>query len=176
MPTSCFFCQTLLSDYGEGILPSGRHKQLQTHLSECADCRTNHEELTQTLQFLNEINLHEMGHELEFRVLEAAQTGKSTAISRRKVSVTAFLVLVPIFSILAVAFILPDTFPRLAALFRQNEATQFVRYYPLLQGASEILEEQGTWLHLPEGMGSLWEEGGLSPEEFEKSFQLNRSK
>ena len=51
-----------------------------------------------------------------------------------------------------------------------------VNCLPLLdvrqEGATDIIEEQSNWLHIREPMmRSLWEEGGLSPEEFEKSFQ-----
>ena len=46
-----------------------------------------------------------------------------------------------------------------------------VRYFPLLQGASHIVDEQANWLYYREPvMRSLWEEGGFSPEEFEKTF------
>jgi hypothetical protein len=67
-------------------------------------------------------------------------------------------------------------FPKLFPWFTRFRASQdealFVRYFPLLQGAAEIVEEESNWLHVREPfMRSVWEEGGLSPEEFEKAFK-----
>lgn len=175
MEISCFFCQNLLSDFVEGILPSARHLELQHHLESCLECKGILADLKVTLKCLSQMALRGPSHEMGFQILEAAEAGKRRRNESRRVSRWVLAMSVPLCLLVALVFS-RDYFPWVSYLFNSNDPSQFVRYYPLLQGATEILEEQGAWLHLPEAMGSLWEEGGLSPEEFEKTFQLNRGK
>jgi len=177
MVTSCFFCQNLLSDFIEGILPSSRHEQLKGHLAECKECSAIHRDLQTSLKALHTLPARVLTPDLSMRIGEASQAGSSGFLSRRNLSRVTLLVVFPLLVFFSVAAIFPGLFPWLP-LFKGNESeNQFVRYFPLLQGASEILEEQGTWLHSRESlMGSLWEEGGLSPEEFEKTFQVKPPK
>ena len=75
-----------------------------------------------------------------------------------------------------VVVIFPKMFPWLTHFQTAPDESQFVRYSPLGQGASEILDEQANWLQVKEPfMRSVWEEGGLSPEEFEKTFEVRPS-
>lgn len=176
MEISCFFCQNLLSDFVEGIVPSSRHSELQHHLESCLECKEILADLKVTLKCLSQMALRGPSHEMGFQILEAAEAGKRRHHSSRRVSRWVLAVAVPLCLLMALVFSFRGDLPWVSDLFHSNDPSQFVRYYPLLQGATEILEEQGAWLHLPAAMGSLWEEGGLSPEEFEKTFQLNRGK
>ncbi len=174
--SSCFFCQNLLSDYLEGILPSARHEQLRTHLKDCAQCGHIHDELKLTVATLHKLPFQKLTNELSLRVAEASQARGVAGVSRRKISKIVMVAVVPVLLLLTVSISFPGLFPW-GSLLGGTPEVQFVRYYPLLQGASDILEEQSTWLHSRESlMGSLWEEGGLSPEEFEKTFQGKPSK
>ncbi len=174
--SSCFFCQNLLSDYVEGILPSTRHEQLKNHLHDCGVCEQVHRELKATLAVLHKLPPQKLSNELALRVTEASQARGVRRISRRQMSRVALLASVPLLLILTLSLSFPGLFPW-GPLLGGAPEVQFVRYYPLLQGAADILEEQSTWLHSGDTlMGSLWEEGGLSPEEFEKTFQVKPSK
>jgi len=175
--TSCFFCQNLLSDYLEGILPSVRHEEIRAHLEECQTCGTIHQDLKSTVKLLHALPTRPISHELALRVVEAAQSSRGFLFEPRKLSRVLLGVLVPALLIGTVAIVAPERLPFMGGLSSSDSDSQFVRYYPLAQGAAEILEEQAAWLHSREAIvGSLWEEGGLSPEEFEKTFQFKSPK
>lgn len=172
MVTSCFFCQNLLSDYIEGILPSSRQDELKSHLGECRECGEVHKDLVSTLDLLHSLPARPLSHDMSLRITEASQAGKASLFTRVRVSRVLTFLAVPILIFATAVFTFPTLFPWVYRLGRPSDEGSFVRFYPLLQGAAEIIEEQSNWLHLREPfMRSLWEEGGLSPEEFEKSFQ-----
>ncbi len=168
---SCFFCQSLLSDYIEAMLPAVRHDEIKAHTGECASCRTIEKEVSQVREILAMVVSPGVSHELSLRVAEASLSGRRTWLSRAKVSRATLTTLVPILLILGLAVTFPSFFPWISRLQPNHDESHFVRYFPMLQGGPEIIEEQATWLHAREPyMRSLWEEGGLSPEEFEKTF------
>lgn len=172
MATSCFFCQNLLSDFIEGILPSSRHEELKKHLGDCKACTEVHKDLSTTLEILHELPSVPLSHEMALRVTEASHAGRVTWLSRVRVSQMVTFALIPLLVFGAAIYSFPQLFPWFYRFRVAQDESQFVRYFPLLQGATEIIEEQSNWLHVREPMmRSLWEEGGLSPEEFEKSFQ-----
>lgn len=60
--------------------------------------------------------------------------------------------------------------------FFQLQEENFVRYYPIVHGANELIEEHAYWLlSRSHSQGSVWEEGGMAAEEFEKIFQSDKS-
>jgi hypothetical protein len=172
MVTSCFFCQNLLSDFAEGILPSSRHEELKKHLDTCADCKQVQEDLRGTLRLLKALPLRHLTSDASLRISEASQVGRVASFNRATFSRWALAGAIPVALFFGAALTFPDYFPWFQELRGHKEEMQFVRYFPLSQGASEILDEQGAWLHAGEALvASLWDEGGLSPEEFEKTFQ-----
>lgn len=172
MATSCFFCQNLLSDFIEGILPSSRHEELKKHLSDCKACTEVHKDLSSTLEVLHELPSVPLSHEMALRVTEASLAGRVTMLSRVRVSQAVTFLAIPLLVFGAAIYSFPQLFPWFYRFRVAQDESSFVRYFPLLQGATDIIEEQSNWLHIREPMmRSLWEEGGLSPEEFEKSFQ-----
>ena len=110
---------------------------------------------------------------MSLRITEAAVAGRAVVFTRARVSQAVLFLTVPLLLFAGAVF----SFPKLFPWFTQwrtvaSDESQFVRYFPLLQGATEILDEQANWLHIKQPfMRSVWEEGGLSPEEFEKTFQ-----
>lgn len=175
--TSCFFCQNLLSDYVEGVLPSARQQEVSQHMEKCPSCKSAERDLSASLKVLRSLPLSPLSNETALRITEASDAGRSRRWNRTSVSKAVFWVTAPCLIMLWLGVAFPATFPWLSWLKAHKEEAQLVRYYPLQQGAAEILEEQGAWLHDREPlMGSLWEEGGLSPEEFEKIFQIKGSK
>lgn len=175
--TSCFFCQNLLSDFVEGVLPSARHEELKRHMDKCNVCKGAERDLSSSLRLLKGLVKKPLTNETLLRIAEASNAGKSHRFTAAGVSKAVLLFTVPVLILFWLGVAFPATFPWLSWLRTHKEEAQFVRYYPLLQGATEILDEQGTWLHNREPlMGSVWEEGGLSPEEFEKTFQLKGGK
>lgn len=176
MAESCFFAQNLLSDYIEGILPAARSETIKSHLDGCATCRDAHNDMTASIRVLHALPIKPIHHELGLRIAEACEAGRPTLFVPRKMALLTFLVLIPLGFLLGAGFLFPELFPWLPP-FRGGSEVRFVRYYPLLQGAGDILEEQGSWLTVRENVsGSLWEEGGLSPDEFERSFQLKSTR
>jgi hypothetical protein len=172
MVTTCFFCQNLLSDYIEGILPSSRHEELKRHLETCRNCSSVHGDLEATLDVLHTIPSRTLSHDLALRITNA---GRLRLLSRVSVSRFDHFLLVPVLLFFGAASAFPTLFPWYARWRAGGDTSQFVRYYPLLDGASEIIEEQANWLHVSDPfMRSVWEEGGLSPEEFEKTFQIDK--
>lgn len=170
--TSCFFCQNLLSDYLEGILPSSRHEELKRHLHDCRDCNGVHDDLQSTLNLLHRIPHRQLSHDMALRIAEASQAGKRAIFSRARLSRVMLFLLVPALLFAGAVVTFPKLFPWFTRFRVSQDESQFVRYFPLLQGATEIVEEQSSWLHAREPfMRSVWEEGGLSPEEFEKTFK-----
>ncbi len=177
MSTTCFFCQNLLSDYLEGILPTLRHEEIRAHIENCQPCAAIHQDLKSTVKLLHALPTRTVSHELALRVIEAAQSARNILSEPRKLSRILLVVLVPALLIGTVAVVAPERLPFWGSLTSSDSETSFVRYYPLSQGALDIIEEQSAWLHSREAIvGSLWEEGGLSPEEFEKTFQFKTQK
>jgi Putative zinc-finger len=173
MVISCFFCQNLLSDFIEGILPSSRHEQLKGHLESCKNCTQVHQELLQTLKLLKALPAEPIAEDMALRITEASQARKKVLLSRQRISRAVLGLAIPLLGLGTAVVVAPEYFPWLQVLRNPAGEAEFVRYYPLLQGASEILEEQSSWLHSKDSeSGSLWEAGGLSPEEFEKTFQM----
>lgn len=175
MAASCFFVQNLLSDFVEGILPSARHSEIKAHLNECSKCTNVHKDLTSTLELLHKLPAPEISHEMALRISEASQAKANSLFSARRVSRAVLFVAMPVLLFGGVAALFPGVFPWFSLMRGPSSEAQFARYFPLLQGATEILDEQATWLTSHESLsGSLWEEGGLSPEEFEKTFQIKQ--
>ncbi len=173
---SCFFCQSLLSDYIEALLPAGRHDEIKGHVEGCLPCRGIEKEVRQVREILAMVTSPGVSHELSLRVAEASLSGKRTWLSSAKVSRATLTTLVPILLILGLAVTFPSVFPWISRFQPNRDESHFVRYFPMLQGAPEIVEEQSAWLQAREPyMRSLWEEGGLSPEEFEKTFTPTRN-
>lgn len=172
MVTTCFFCQNLLSDYLEGILPSVRHEEITKHLNGCETCKKTKEELESSLKLLSTIERPLIEQALSIRVEEACLSGKSTNRSREKWIKYNMYWAVPVFLLSVLIWAFPSVFPWFSYLRNYEDESNFSRYFPLLQGASEIIDEQANWLHSRDPLGgSLWEEGGMTPEEYEKAFQ-----
>jgi len=129
--------------------------------------------LQTTLNVLSKIPFKPLNHDVAHRILEASRGAKKTYLTRARISqLVIFLVAFLLFgSAFFVTF--PKVIPWESWIASKGDKVEFVRYYPLFQGASEIIEEQAAWLQMRESFaGSVWEEGGMSPEEFEKTFQV----
>ena len=174
--SSCFFTQSLLSDYIEALLPAGRHDEIKIHVEGCAACKTVEKEVRQVREILTMVNSPGVSHELSLRIAEASVSGKKTWVSRAKVSRATLTLAVPVLLFLGLAVTFPAYFPWISRFQPNRDESQFIRYYPIQNGALGIIDEQSTWLNAREPyMRSLWEEGGLSPEEFEKTFTPGRN-
>lgn len=172
MATTCFFCQSLLSDFVEGILPSSRHEELKKHIDGCSLCKEMHGDLVCTIKLLKSVHSPVFSDSLSTRIAEATEKGSVPYFTRERVSRMALLSMIPILLLATLSVVFPNAFPLVAYLHKAGDDAQFVRYFPLHQGALDIVEEQGNLLHSREPFaGSMWEEGGLSPDEFEKTFQ-----
>ncbi len=170
MVTTCFFCQSMLSDYLERLLPNARHEELKNHLADCKQCSEIHEDLRRTLSVAHSIQSRPITVETSLRIAETCQAS-SRRFSPSVVSRWALLGMVAVLLFGSVAVFFPSLFPALGRWRLGSNESDFVRYFPMVHGAGEIIEEQGNWLRVREpAMRSLWEEGGISPEEFEKSF------
>jgi hypothetical protein len=170
MATTCFFCQSMLSDFVEELLPATRKEELQEHLDSCKACTEVLRDLQTTMEIAGNLPSKALQTETALRIAEACQAG-SRKFSPAQASRWAFMVLIPLLVFASVVAVFPGLFPWVSALRGGADESAFQRYYPLLDGAGDIVEEHGNWLHVKEpAMRSLWEEGGISPEEFEKSF------
>lgn len=166
---TCFFCQTLLSDYVEDVLPAARKSEIRKHLEECKKCTAAHQELTSSLEILAAMPGVPISHELALQITETAMEGarglfRPTAVFKAMGGTAA---------VCALAFGMYHLFPSLFGWVpTPADSAHLVRYYPLQHGAGEIVDEHANWLQIRDSsMRSVWEEGGLSPDEFEKSFQ-----
>lgn len=172
MVTTCFFCQNLLSDFIEGILPAARHEEIKNHLSQCQKCHQIHHELLSSISILRALSAPAQSPEFSVRIVEASEAGKSVALRPAKVSRRVLGYAIPVLALVSIFIISTKVFPWLEWIKMRAEEKEFVRYFPMSNGASEILDEQAAWINQREPkMGSLWEEGGISSDEFEKSFQ-----
>lgn len=172
MVTTCFFCQNLLSDYLEGILPSNRHEEIKKHLLNCSNCDQIHQELISSLAILKSMSAPANAPEFSVRIIEASEAGKNVASRPVKFSRAVLGYVVPVLAVIFILLLSSKVFPWLSWFRSKADERQLVRYFPMSNGAMEIVEEQAGWLSSREfRAGSVWEEGGLSPEEFEKSFQ-----
>jgi hypothetical protein len=172
MVTSCFFCQNLLSDFVERLLPASRHEELERHLEGCRDCTLVLRDLKSTLEILGALAPRPLSADMALQITEASLSGRAGFFSRTSVSQLVLFLIGPclLFATAVVSF--PHLFPWFSQLRAEPDESHFARYFPLLQGGNEIVDEQANWLQVREPfMRSVWEEGGLSPEEFEKSFQ-----
>lgn len=170
--TTCFFCQNLLSDYIEGILPSSRHQEITKHLEGCEKCRQAQKDLEKTISLSPQLKTPTLDPAFFIRLEEASRAGRRVIFAKNKWARISLYSLAPVAVLLVLVFAFPTFFPWLSYVRNYDDESNFARYFPLLQGATEIIEEQANWLHSREPMaGSLWEEGGMSPEEYEKAFQ-----
>ena len=175
MVTTCFSCQNLLSDFIEDMLPASRHEELKSHMASCRNCSTVHEDLKSTLDALKAIPSKTLSHDMALRITEAAIAGRKRVMSSVRVSRLALFLAIPVLLFFGAASAFPTLFPWYTRWRSGGDTSNFVRYYPLMQGATVIVDEHANWLHVREPfMRSVWEEGGLSPEEFEKAFQMNK--
>ncbi len=172
---TCFFCQNLLSDFLEGILPSNRHQEMSKHIDACKTCSRIKDELEKTLSLIPSLQPNRLDSALTMRLEEASLAAKTTFLSKYKWK-HALWGAVPVVLFLF-TFLFPSIFPWVSYVRNYEGESNFSRYFPLLQGANEIIDEQANWLHSREPLtGSVWEEGGMSPEEYEKAFQKPSSK
>lgn len=172
MVTTCFFCQNLLSDYVEGILPSNRHEEIKKHLLQCGQCAQIHHELISSISILKELTVPNHSTEFSVRIIEASESGKNVASRPLKVSRSVLGYAIPVLAVLSIWVLASKMFPAFSLFQSMGDDKQLVRYFPMSNGAIEIIEEQAEWLNSRDMKGgSVWEEGGISPEEFEKSFQ-----
>ncbi len=168
---NCFFCQNLLSDFIEGILPASREQEIKSHIGGCEACLGIHKDLLSTLAILHALPARPLSHEMALQINQASHPRRPRLITRARVSRAVLFLAVPVLLFVGTVVLFPRLFPWFTRLRPSSQKDHFVRYFPLLQGASEIIEEQASWLHVRGPfMRSFWEEGGLSPEEFEKTF------
>lgn len=176
MATSSFFCQNQMSDLMDGVLPKSRADELLTQIEKDRDLSRYYNDLRQSVALAGTLKPRAMHHEVALRIADASDV-RSLAWSRRAISAFSFLVLAPALVFASLAAFFPHWFPWIERFQSGDAKGHFVRYFPMLQGAGEIVEEQANWLLVREpSKGSMWEEGGLSPEEFETSFQLGGGK
>lgn len=168
---SCFFCQNLMSDFMEGVLPVSRQAEIQVHIEGCRECSSLHRNLKDTVGFLKKLPSVGAGPELKELAKVASIASLHPWSSQIRASRWVLASLVPLVAVVGFFMVFPQHFPFSDLLSRSDDETQFVRFFPLMQGASEIVDEQTSWLHGRDlDGGSLWDEGGISPDEFEKSF------
>ncbi len=137
MPTtSCFFCQNLLSDFVEGILPASRHDELKRHLTTCRECGGVHQELVTTMEFLGGLPSHSLSPDMSLRITEASQAGKGLHLNRTSVSRAVLFVMLPLLVVVAVIASFPRLFPWANPFGAVQDESQLARYYPLQKGAA----------------------------------------
>lgn len=93
MVTTCFFCQNLLSDFIEGILPAVRHEEIKKHISDCQKCAQIHQELLTSISLLQKLTVPDRASEFSVRIVEAAESGRSVALRPAKISKAFFKLL-----------------------------------------------------------------------------------
>src|SRR4051812_27196074 len=133
MASSCFFCQNLLSDFIEGILPSARHDEVKSHLGDCKSCTEIHKDLTATLEVLGALPVRSVSPELALRLSEASQAGQSSMLRRISRSRSLLYVGAPAVALLVFSVLFPERSPIRLLSSAANEA-YLVRYYPLMHG------------------------------------------
>ena len=169
---SCFFCQNLLSDFIEGVLPAQRHHDLEKHLKQCRDCASLQANLKDTMSLLRGLPAHQVDPALTEKLWRASEAGARPWRSPVKVSMWVFGSAIPVLLMSLFFIISPQYFPWKTLLTSPDDDSKFVRVFPLMRGASEIVDEQIGWLQARDLQGgSLWEEGGISPDDFERIFQ-----
>ena len=177
MAISCFFCQNLLSDFVEGILPASRHEELKEHLKTCPKCQALQSRLEKTLSLIKKQGEAPLFSDTLRTALQAAEGVSEVWLTRRKLSRAAPWAIAGVLLVATLIRVFPAAFPWLTYLRTAEEDSQFVRYFPLLQGAGDIIEEQSSWLTVKDPLSaSLWEEGGMTPAEFEKTFTPKAAK
>lgn len=152
-------------------MPSLRHEELKKHIDQCRECKNVHQDLLSTLNALHGVVPRELTQDLSQKITEVSESARKGA-RPLGLSRGAFFTLVPVLLFLGAMLVFPQVFPWMTYLREMQEENQFVRYFPLLQGATDLIDEQTAWFGQKSPFaGSLWEEGGLSPDEFEKAFQ-----
>ena len=178
MVNSCFFCQNLLSDYRENLLTSLRRNEIRDHLSDCKDCSGVSGNLEKMETLLKSLPVRPVSHELALRIVESSEGGgrPSRVAQSKAVWTTVGTFGIAILMLGTLVWAKPSWFYWLPGIDSVPVESRFVRYYPLFHGAVAILEEQSNWIGLRDNfMASLWEEGGLSPDEFERAFGVQKS-
>lgn len=172
MVTTCFSCQNLISDFIEGILPAARHEEIKSHIEQCEKCHQIHREVMASIAILRQLPAPEQPPEFSVRIVEASESGKTIALRPAKISRFVLTYALPVLGLISVLVVSSKVIPWMDWIKTSAQERDFVRYFPMSNGASEIIDEQAAWIHSREPkMGSLWEEGGISSDEFEKAFQ-----
>ncbi|MCB0417523.1 MAG: hypothetical protein H6617_03400 [Bdellovibrionaceae bacterium] len=176
MAISKFFCQNLLSDYVEKLLPAARQSEVKQCLEQYPECREMYQDLVSTLRLLEGLPVRDISNDVAVRIMEASEGARSRKSWSARAAQVAVFAGVPLAVLIGVSFLYPKSVPvvsRMLASANSGESGNFLRYYPLYHGAADILDAQGAVIEQAENFsGSVWEEGGLSAEEFERTFQL----
>jgi hypothetical protein len=163
----------MLSDFIEDILPDSKQQEIKKHLENCSQCEKVQKRITKSIELVKTLPIQTPEQDLKALIDQAGQQVKFyTKIP--KVSVSK---LWGVFAVIAIIVGLTFYHPtEIFSFLQRNPNSEFTRYYPLMQGANEIIEEHSHWLVNREPWSSsLWDEGGLSPEEFEKVFPTKQS-
>lgn len=169
---SPFFCQNQLSEYMDGLLPTSRADEVKKTLDSDRECARYHKDLQAAIHIARSIAPRPLSHDLALQIVEASEAGRRRFGSRVFISRVVMALAVPLLLFGTAVTTFPSLFPFVQEWSTGADSESLVRYFPLLQGAGDLIEEQANWLQLREPFKvSVWEEGGLSPEEFEKSFQ-----
>jgi len=143
----------------------------------CQPCHRLHRDMQLSQDLLKRLPLNVPSHETVLRIMGASQDRRKSIFYNPKFRTVTLGLVMPLLILAVLVSAFPNYFAWAWAWRKPQVRSQFVRYYPLFQGATEIVQEQGASLLATESFaGSLWEEGGLSPEDFEKTFQRKRLK
>ena len=142
MVVSCFFCQSMLSDFLESLLPEARGQEIRDHLQSCAECSRVERELKKTVEVSRRLPFAPLNHETALRITEACHAGTRKPVLGRVARWTA-LGLLPLVFVGLAALAFPRAFAWLDRFRDPNSEARFVRYFPLLNGAEEIVDEAG---------------------------------
>jgi hypothetical protein len=176
-PITPFFCENLFSDYLENLLPPERRQEMDLLLKESTKSARLFQDVKSTIEFTKSLAVPPLANEVSIKIIEAAEASREGFWHKKNVSSLVLFAGFPVLVFFALAYLLPERFSWFHSIKLNQNLNSFVRYQPLLHGGAEMIEEQANWLHVREPfMRSVWEEGGLSPEEFEKSFQVKGGK
>ncbi len=169
MAISCFFCENLLSDYIENVLPLERKNEIIEHLESCDKCKKLHSSLSKGISFLNSLPKNTVSEELALELADIIDS-RNVFWSNRRIATLVLFIAILFLSFLGIIIIYPNTFPKITRHFLNRPSEKFVRYYPLLNGANSVIDEQAHWLSSTELTKTFLDEGGFSASEFEKMF------
>ncbi len=171
---SCFQTRNLFTEFTDKDVPVDAHQKIEGHLRECRSCELEYRDFQETLEALHSIPLPPLDAEVQKQWAQLARQRKQWLSLSTATQALTLLIFCSLCIIAAQRWMPSPVQSWIQMVLRLPTEQHFVRYDPLAEGALSVVQEQASWLQFREPSAqALWNEGGMSADEFERAFHFS---